>query len=66
MIEKGIKDFYESSKEFWALVGLQRILYRVVAFLRCTSSLFITSIKGKLEVSHEHYERLGTASVDDQ
>ena len=26
VIEKGIKDFYESSKEFWALVGLQRYI----------------------------------------
>ena len=42
------------------------LIYIVVASLKSTSSLCITSTKGKLEVSHEHYERLGTVSVDDQ
>ena len=34
--------------------------------MKSTSGSCVTSTKGKLEVLQEHYERLCTASVDDQ
>ena len=37
-----------------------------IASLRSSSGSCVTSTKGKLEVLHEHYGKLGTASVDDQ
>ena len=67
MIEKANKDFYENRKEFWASVGrTSRGSRKGIASLRSTSGSCVTSIKGKLEVLRERYERLGTASVDDQ
>ena len=67
MIEKANKYFYENRKEFWALVGrTPKGSRKGIASLRSTSGSCVTSIKGKLEVLREHYERLGTASVDDQ
>ena len=53
--------------EFWAFVGRTSIgSHKGIASLRSTSGSCVTSTKGKLEVLCEHYERLGTASVDDQ
>ena len=67
MIEKANIDFYENRKEFWAFVGRTSIGSRKgIASLRSTSGSCVTSTKEKLEVLCEHYERLGTASVDDQ
>ena len=66
MIDKANKDFYENRKEFWAFVG--RTLKgnrKGIVSLKSTSGSCVTSTKGKL-VLQEHYERLGTASVDDQ
>ena len=64
MRQIGIKFFMKNSKEFWASVGKTSKGNR--CFLRSTSSSCITSTKGKLEVLHEHYERLGTATVDEE
>ena len=65
--DKANKDFYENRKEFWAFVGrTSKGSRKGIASLRSTSGSCVTSTKGKLEVLHEHYERLGTASVDDQ
>ena len=69
MIEKAKlnEDFHENRKEFWAFDGRTSIGSRKgIASLRSTSGSCVTSTKGKLEVLREHYERLGTASVDDQ
>ena len=67
VIEKANKDFYENRKEFWAFVGrTSKGSRKGIASLRSTSGSCVTSTKRKLEVLREHYERLGTASVDDQ
>ena len=67
VIEKANKDFYENRKEFWAFVGrTSKASRKGIASLRSASGSCVTSTKGKLEVLREHYERLGTASVDDQ
>ena len=67
VIEKANKDFQENRKEFWALVGrTPKGSRKGIASLRSTSGSCVTSIKGKLEVLREHYERLDTALLDDQ
>ena len=67
MIEKANKDFYENRKEFWAFVcRTSKGSHKGIASLRSTSGSCVASTKGKLEVLHEHYEKLGTASLDDQ
>ena len=67
VIEKANKDFHENRKEFWAFVGrTSKVSRKGIASLRSTSGSCETSTKGKLEVLCEHYERLGTALLDDQ
>ncbi len=67
VIEKANKDFYANRKEFWAFVGsTSKGSRKGIASLGSTLGSCVTSTKGKLEVLREHYERLGTASVDDQ
>ncbi len=67
MIKKANKDFHENRKEFWAFVGrTSKGSRKGIASLRSTSGSCVTSTKGKLEVLREHYERLGTALLDDQ
>ena len=57
----------ENRKEFWAFVGrTSKGNRKGIVSLKSTSGSCVTSAKGKLEVLQEHYERLGTASVDDQ
>ena len=47
------------------LAGLQKVILRVFTALMstCTSGSCVT---GTMKVLREHYERLGTASLDDQ
>ena len=53
------KIFMKTGKSFGhLLVGLRRVIVRVL--------FSVTSTKGKLKVLQDNYERLGTASVDDQ
>ena len=67
VIEKANKDFDVNKKEFWAFVGrTSKGSRKSIASLRSSSGSCVTSTKGKLEVLHEHYGKLGTASVDDQ
>ena len=67
MIEKANKDVYKNRKEFWAFVGrTSKGSCKGIASLRSTSGSCVTSTKEELEVLCELYERLGTASVDDQ
>ena len=67
VIDEANEDFYENRKEFWAFVGrTSKGNRKGIVSLKSTSGSCVTSTKGKLEVLQEHYERLGTASVDDQ
>ena len=57
----------ENRKEFWAFVGrTSKGNRKGIVSLKSTSGSCATCKKGKSEVLQEHYERLGTASVDDQ
>ena len=63
VIEKANKDFYVT---FCTFVGrTSKDSCKRIASLRSTSDSCVTSTKGKLEVVHEHYERLGMRPVDD-
>ena len=53
-------------RKFWAFVGRRTKSKRKnIASLRNDSGVSVTSTKGKLSILQQHYQKLGSVSVDD-
>ena len=64
-IDKANSDYECNKKEFWAFVGRRtKDKKKGIVALRNSTSVSVTSTKGKLEVLKTHYRELGSCSVD--
>ena len=65
VVEKVNTDFEGNRKMFWSFVSKKtRGKKSSISSLKSEAGSSITSVKGKLEILHKHYQKLGRVSVD--
>ena len=65
VVEKVNTDFEGNRKMFWSFVSKKtRGKKSHISSLKSEAGSSITSVKGKLEILHKHYQKLGRVSVD--
>ena len=66
VLDKANSDYESNKKEFWAFVSRRtKGKKQAISALKNSAGVSVTSTKGKLQIFKEHYQCLGTSSVDE-
>ena len=66
VLDRANSDYESNRKEFWAFVGRRtKGKKQAISALKNSAGVSVTSTKGKLQIFKEHYQCLGTSSVDE-